>query len=176
MLPDAEPRQTCLLGMKKQRKSVDSARGVRYLSTMNGQHNEEDSMGNENGFWSDADVISTYSRAQAIEDGVLVEMPTDLAREAGFRYPIALTADAWEQTVSLSKRDEEMGQDVTGRLWDIMTMMRFTMRSRRGKGPSDRVRFQVIVMHGRRRRLHNLEAICGPGDDAEPVITIDVAA
>ena len=35
-------------------------------------------------------VISCYSRAQAIEDGVLVDV-TNMAREAGFKWPVALT-------------------------------------------------------------------------------------
>ena len=37
------------------------------------------------------DLIHSYSRQQAIEDGVLVDV-TATAREAGFRYPVALTA------------------------------------------------------------------------------------
>ena len=40
-------------------------------------------------------VISTYSRAQALEDGVLVDAGP-LAKEAGFRWPVAITAAAWE--------------------------------------------------------------------------------
>ncbi|EQD30141.1 hypothetical protein B2A_14268, partial [mine drainage metagenome] len=36
--------------------------------------------------FSEDDVISRYTRAQAIEDGVLVEV-SELAREAGFRFP-----------------------------------------------------------------------------------------
>ena len=35
--------------------------------------------------FDDMEVISAYSRAQAIEDGVLVDLST-LAREAGFKY------------------------------------------------------------------------------------------
>ena len=35
-------------------------------------------------------VIYTYTRAQAIEDGVLVDVST-LAAEAGIRYPTAVT-------------------------------------------------------------------------------------
>jgi len=35
-------------------------------------------------------VIDAYSRAQAIEDGVLVDVSAT-AREAGLRYPVALT-------------------------------------------------------------------------------------
>ena len=39
---------------------------------------------------------------------------------------------------------------------------------------SDRIRFQVLVdVHGNgRRKLVRLWALCGPGDNARPVITI----
>ena len=43
------------------------------------------------GFWDDAEVISSYSRAQAIEDGVLVDVST-VAKEAGIKFPVAMTA------------------------------------------------------------------------------------
>ena len=38
--------------------------------------------------------ISVYTRAQAIEDGVLVDAGS-MASEAGFRWPVAFTAAAW---------------------------------------------------------------------------------
>ena len=38
-------------------------------------------------------VISTYTRTQAIEDGVLID-PGSMAKEAGFKWPVALTANA----------------------------------------------------------------------------------
>ena len=39
-------------------------------------------------------VISIYSRAQAIEDGILVDV-SDTAREAGFTIPVAVTRTVW---------------------------------------------------------------------------------
>ena len=38
----------------------------------------------------DWDVVSAYSRAQAIEDGVLVDV-SQTAKEAGIKYPTAVT-------------------------------------------------------------------------------------
>ena len=49
---------------------------------------------------SEDDVISRYTRAQAIEDGVLVDV-SELAREAGFRFPVAMTPESFETTVSV---------------------------------------------------------------------------
>lgn len=42
------------------------------------------------------DVIFRYPRAEAIRDGVLIDV-TETAQEMGMRYPVALTADAWTQ-------------------------------------------------------------------------------
>ena len=41
------------------------------------------------------DVVSSYTRTQAIADGVLVDVKA-LARDAGFRHPVAMTAGAPE--------------------------------------------------------------------------------
>jgi hypothetical protein len=36
------------------------------------------------------EIISSYSRAQALEDGVLIDISV-LAREAGLKFPVAVT-------------------------------------------------------------------------------------
>ena len=43
------------------------------------------------GFWDDAEIIYPYTRAQALEDGVLVDV-SEIAKEAGIKFPVALTA------------------------------------------------------------------------------------
>jgi hypothetical protein len=45
-----------------------------------------------------ADLIFGYSRPQAIQDGVLVDV-SDTAREAGVYLPTALTRAVWERYV-----------------------------------------------------------------------------
>lgn len=128
----------------------------------------------QGGLFEDADVISTYSRQQAIEDGVLVDLmqpeTADLVREAGFKHPMAMTATAFAETVALIGRELPPGQDLKGRLWDILWMLRLAIR--RQPKPDDRVHFQVRVRQGRALRLIRLWSHCGPGDDAEPVLTI----
>ena len=39
-------------------------------------------------------AIFAYTRAQAIEDGILVDV-SETAREAGFRIPVAITRTVW---------------------------------------------------------------------------------
>jgi hypothetical protein len=42
----------------------------------------------------DADLIYRYTRADALRDGVLIDV-SEVAREAGFKWPVALTAADW---------------------------------------------------------------------------------
>ncbi len=69
------------------------------------------------------EVISTYTRAQALEDGVLIDAGS-LAQEAGYRWPVALTTAAWEDCVAWSEADNarQVHQDEAGRLWDVLYM------------------------------------------------------
>ena len=115
------------------------------------------------------EVISVYSRAQALEDGMLVDCSA-LAREAGIRFPIALTRAAWDLCVALSPAAERACNDETGRLWDVVWMLSCAIRS--GGGGTE-VAFEIrCVTTSARPSLVRLKALCGPGDDAEPVVTI----
>jgi hypothetical protein len=58
-------------------------------------------------FWGDCAVIHQYSRADALADGVLIDA-TELAREAGFRYPVALTSAAWHECVAVAYHLNQM--------------------------------------------------------------------
>jgi hypothetical protein len=44
-------------------------------------------------------VVSRYTRAQAMADGVLMDAGP-MAREAGFKVPVALTQAAWDDCLS----------------------------------------------------------------------------
>lgn len=124
-------------------------------------HTEEDSPFGE--------VVFRYTRAQAIADGVLIDV-TDTAKELGFRLPVALTAGVWAECVEVPA--EATGQDEQGRLWDVLGLLRFAIQGRRGR-PDNRVDFVVQVERADRSTEEvDLYALCGPGDEAEPVITV----
>ncbi len=67
------------------------------------------------------DFIYKYTRAQAIADGVLVDV-TETANESGFRWPVALTRAVWEDCVAWSEEDSkrQVHQTESGRLWDVL--------------------------------------------------------
>jgi hypothetical protein len=117
--------------------------------------------------------IAVYTRKQAIEDGVLVDLmqpeTVGLVREAGFRFPLAMTVGAFAATVAEIGKPLPEGQDIRGRLWDVLWMLTCAIRS---AGSTDRVRFRVSVWNGRRRDEVKLWSLCGPGDGGEPVVTI----
>jgi hypothetical protein len=121
------------------------------------------------------DVISTYTRAQALEDGVLID-PGTMAAEAGFKWPVAITADAWADCVAWSEDDSarQIHQDQDGRLWDVLFMAFYAVRTSQESG--DRILFQLLRVprdgHSTKAKLVTLRMIVGPGDSGEPVITI----
>ena len=116
------------------------------------------------------EVIFSYSRQQAIEDGVLIDV-SNLAKEAGFKYPVAVTARVWHW---IEPPADAVGQDATGRLWDLLHVLRMEIKKGtiRKDHPIDRVDFKVIFDQGAEKPLVDFYALCGPGDNAEPVITI----
>lgn len=120
------------------------------------------------------EAIYRYTRAQALVDGVLVDI-TETARQAGFRVPVAMTAAAWGKAVAWSEADSERQtlQDEKGRLWDVVWMG--YMAARRAKC-SCRVPFQLYAVprggSATDLKLMTLHMVIGPGDEGEPVITI----
>ena len=125
--------------------------------------------------WHGAEVLSVYTRAHAIEDGALVDV-SETAREAGIKFPVAVTAAVWADCCEWTEADEKKkggyGQSERGRLWDVISMLRFAISA--GK-QGDRLLYKVSRIprpgYGA-KRLVTLKSICGPGDRPEPVITV----
>jgi hypothetical protein len=116
----------------------------------------------------DADLIHRYTRAQALADGVLIDVSA-IAREAGIRRPVALTRAAWERCVRVPPG--VVCQDEAGRLWDVMWMLRLAIC----QGEGVVILFALHVRNDNREGtppLVRLKALCGPGDGGEPVITV----
>lgn len=124
--------------------------------------------------FSDSDIVSTYTRAEAIEDGFLVDVST-MANEAGFNFPVALTRAVWEGCVAWAAEDanRQIYQDEEGRLWDVVYMA-----ANNAKNNPDKSTFLYEMYRvprggrGRKARRVTLKASIGPGDNGEPVVTI----
>lgn len=108
------------------------------------------------------ETIYSYSRAQAIEDGVLVDLSqTDSIRQH-WKYPFACTSVVW---AIIEEALQQPGQDVSGICHDISTMAKLAIRS---APDPELVRFSVIIAG----RTHALKLHIGPGDTAAPVLTL----
>ena len=106
------------------------------------------------------EVISSYSRAQAIEDGVLVSIERDTFDGATlFKFPLVFTQALF---ADLRKGKGSDADTLSARVWDVCFMA--TQGPQKG---SDSF-YKVIVG----RETLALRANCGPGDDAAPVMTI----
>jgi hypothetical protein len=84
----------------------------------------------------------------------------DVAREAGIRYPVALTAAVWERCVRVS--EGVACQDEAGRLWDVVWMLRCAL----GRASGCEVAFGVHVRNDNRERtppLVRLKAVQAGG-------------
>ena len=112
-------------------------------------------------------VIYAYTRAQALEDGELVDV-SETAREAGWKYPVVVTRHVWVDVVEPDREAQAAGESAQGRLWDVVWV---ASRAAKAQG-DDRVEFDLLATKDKKKVVHHLVAHCGPGDDAAPVITI----
>jgi len=119
-----------------------------------------------------ANTVYSYSRSQAIADGMLVDVSeTPEAIEAGFKFPVAMTRTVWNQCVEVP--EGVIGQDVAGRLWDLLYMLRIAIQHSARR--SDTVYLELHVRNDNREGeplLVSLKSVCGPGDHGEHVVTI----
>ena len=113
---------------------------------------------------TDDDLIYSYTRAQALADGVLIDV-SERAQRAGIQYPTACTAGVWSLIDCLPDSDMDalagIVRDV--RAEEVLRAMLTAIR-RGGARGTDRVVFHALGAA--------LWAQCGPGDTAAPVITI----
>jgi hypothetical protein len=123
------------------------------------------------------DMIHVYSREEAIKDGMLLDVTT-VAHEMGFRYPTAVTHAAWHDCVAWSDAEIErkgVVQDENQRLRHILARLLIAIRTSISKD-DDYIFFNVVrvprEVASKEPLAVMLMSVCGPGDTAEPVITI----
>ena len=85
-----------------------------------------------------------------------------------------MTAAVWAECVAWSDK-EELPQDESTRLWDVLWMAAQAARSNR-KSSADRLVFELCVMPrgGRQPKRRSLVLHIGPGDDGEAAMAIMV--
>ena len=79
-----------------------------------------------------------------------------------------MTAAAWQQCIAVP--DACPWQDECGRLWDVLMVLRWSANSHRDR---QELTFLVAIANDDRGPQDvELKAVCGPGDEGEPVLTI----
>jgi len=140
---------------------------------MNPDNTQHDKMNEDNESrnpFADMPVVFSYTRQQALDDGMLVDL-TEWAKETGFRIPVACTRALWDGHLEPPKGTEELGQSLRGRTHDLLWMLYVAIR--KASASNDLLHFEVIFLsRHKRHETVQLKAVCGPGDQGEPVLTV----
>ena len=108
------------------------------------------------------ETIYSYSRAQAIDDGVLADLSQVDSIRQHWKLPFACTSAIWAIIEEALKQE---GQDLPGICHDISTMAKLAIRSTR---EAEQIPFTVIIAGKERAmKLH-----IGPGDTDAAVLTL----
>lgn len=115
------------------------------------------------------EVISRYTRAQAIADGVLVDLSRAAPDVCGqhYRHGIACTAAVWS-LIQRAIHNRHWCNDLNGIVHDILYMSKAHALA---LDSSTRL-FRVIIKGTGRQSLYSFKLVCGPGDNGEPVLTL----
>lgn len=113
-------------------------------------------------------VIDSYSREQAVDDGVLVDV-TGMAVLAGFKHPTAITAAVWDELVEYG--DADIPEQAT-RLLELLGSLRAhctgDLLPVKGSIKGEVMLWRYLGPNGSKV----LKTVCSPGDTAAPVLTI----
>ena len=116
-------------------------------------------------------VISSYSRAQAIEDGVLVDLSALCPDECMlYKNNVCCTQEVFS-LIDRAVHNKQFCNDLKGVVWDVIFMS--THNVVKEVDPTTRL-FEVIIKgaNSMPKGIYRFKVVCGPGDEAEPVITI----
>lgn len=120
-----------------------------------------------NNLFDNAEIISAYTREQAIEDGVLVDVSDMEIAKEHFKYPVAFTNAVWA-IIEKAVNNKRWCNDLNGVLHDVFWMSKTYYR----KLDSTTRIFRVIITGAGRKRNYDFKFVCSPGDTPEPVLTI----
>jgi len=108
---------------------------------------------------SEIPLIHSYTRHEAIADGVLVDIEKDfpgMSKQAGLEFPVVLTARAFSRYVALNTNAKKALEDPKGRLWDVLWMLR--------------IRIKFIKLSSDNKKLDNIKFsfLCTVPSEDEP--------
>lgn len=120
----------------------------------------------------DFDVIHTYTRKQAIEDGVLIDV-TEQAKETGFKVPVAVTSTLYHRYIEPPEELEGEGQSIEGRMHDVLLMV---IKAAKDRWEGSMVEFEILFLMNQNPNIEFEKVTCwamtSAGDSLEPVLTV----
>ena len=112
--------------------------------------------------------IYSYTRSQALEDGVLVDLNQWIPiEESGYKHPIACTSTVFA-IIKQAVENRKYYNDYKGVVWDILWMSRAMPIEKWTTGQL----FKVSIRGVGQRSVFTLKIECSGGDNGEPVLTI----
>ena len=112
--------------------------------------------------FDEGDLVFSYPRKQAIEDGILVDL-TDFAKNHGFKIPVAMNIETFQEC--FVTEDEMDSVALSGFFVELFLHIKL------GKYKDERRDLVEIFFLGNSKHVQTIWAHVGPGDDAEPVLT-----
>jgi hypothetical protein len=117
------------------------------------------------------DIISCYTRAEALEDGVLRDVSL-VAGGVGFKIPVAVTAGVWAECVAVAFGSASRQRREEERLFRLLRAACMAARNCKDRH-ADLLCFDLLpspALPG--QDPVRLVLSVGPGDQGEPVATI----
>lgn len=111
-------------------------------------------------------LISSYTRADAIADGELIEIDRAVLQEAGISLPGVLSAPLLA-SLEPTPAEEKIGQSFSGRLWDVLMVFRALAKG----SDESRLAFHIIVATETGFIEQGVVVVCGPDDAGAPCLT-----
>ena len=119
---------------------------------------------------NDSEYVFVYTRQQAIKDGIFKDV-SEVAREAGIKFPVAITTNLYNTHIIPSEKAKELGQDEQGRLWDVLQMFRLKASSTKDSFMEFEVLFQD---HPNKHTKVKIWAVCEAQSPTDPSPAINV--
>ena len=120
--------------------------------------------------FGDCEIISRYTRADAIEDGTLIDITGNFPGISHqlYKYPVACTSAVWA-IVEAAVASKQHCNDYKGVVWDLLWMSQKGIVRRIDE--SQHI-YRMIITGTGTKKYHDFKIVCHGGDQAEPVLTI----
>lgn len=128
---------------------------------------------------SEIPLIHSYTRQEAIADGVLIDIEKEFAgmsKQAGLEFPVALTARAFNRYVSLNPNAKKALEDPKGRLWDVLWMLRIRIKLSPGNKKLDSIKFSFLCTVPSETEPFAIETLPPSDEEDEEVFLEEMAS